>query len=61
MYFSKGASGDSKHTISQEEQRSFAQWINSHFAEDKDLSHLLPLNAEGSDMYEKIADGILLW
>ena len=31
----KGAIPDdgSKHTISKEEQRSFAQWINGHFAE----------------------------
>ena len=31
----KGAIADdgSKHTISKEEQRSFAQWINGHFAE----------------------------
>jgi len=60
---SQGAIADdgSKHTISKEEQRSFAQWINGHFAEDPDVSHLLPLSSiDGGDMYEKITDGILL-
>lgn len=49
-----------KHTVSVEEQRSFARWISGIFAKDSDLSHLLPLRADGGDMYAKMGDGLIL-
>ena len=47
--------------ISKEEQRSFASWINENLGDNKNLSHLLPLQADGDDLYSKCADGMLLW
>ena len=59
--FFQGIDGYSQSTIPKEEQRSFAQWINNQFKNDQDVSHHLPFNSEGSDMYDKLGDGILLW
>ena len=66
-----------KHTVLNEEQAAFADWINDNLDNDKDVEHKLKLNVRirakkkriwnlilsqdtGSDMYEKIDDGILL-
>ena len=49
-----------KHSVGHEEQAAFSDWINSNLVLDKDLSHLLPLSADGKDLYNKITDGILL-
>jgi len=43
-----------------EEQRSFARWLNRYLGDIGELSHLLPLADSGDDLYEKIGDGILL-
>ena len=43
------------------EAKYFAFWINDRFGEDEDISHLLPLKTDGSDLYEKIGDGIIFW
>uniref|UniRef100_A0A915IKL0 Calponin-homology (CH) domain-containing protein n=1 Tax=Romanomermis culicivorax TaxID=13658 RepID=A0A915IKL0_ROMCU len=48
------------HSIRNEEQVAFADWINSNLKEDKDLQHLLPLNQTGDDLYEKMVDGLIL-
>jgi len=48
------------HTVLDEEQAAFADWINDMLGEDEDVKHKLPLSVEGSDMYEKMDDGILL-
>lgn len=48
------------HSVRNEEQVAFADWINSNLREDKDLHHLLPLNQTGDDLYEKMADGLIL-
>jgi len=44
----------------EEEQVAFADWINDMFLKDTDVNHKLPLKKDGSDMYEKMDDGILL-
>jgi len=49
-----------KHTVLNEEQAAFADWINNNMDKDKDVAHKLKLNETGSDMYEKMDDGILL-
>ena len=41
-------------------QIAFSDWINSNLATDKDVQHLIPLSADGKDLYPKITDGILL-
>jgi len=43
-----------------EEQVAFSDWINNNLGADPDTKHLLPLNDTGSDMYEKVDDGIIL-
>jgi len=48
------------HSVRMEEQLAFSDWINSNLGHDKDLKHLLPIDAEGKKLYEKIQDGILL-
>lgn len=48
------------HSVRMEEQVAFSGWINSNLGHDKDLKHLLPIDAEGKQLYEKIKDGILL-
>jgi len=49
-----------KHTVLNEEQAAFADWINNNMDKDNDVVHKLKLNETGSDMYEKMDDGILL-
>ena len=44
-----------------EEQKSFARWLNYYLKDIGELSHLLPLAKSGDDLYEKIGDGILFW
>lgn len=48
------------HSVRMEEQLAFSDWINSNLILDKDLKHLLPIDAEGKALYQKIKDGILL-
>merc|ERR1711981_436723 len=51
----------SVHTVLvEEEQVAFADWINDMVLKDTDVNHKLPLKKDGSDMYEKMDDGILL-
>jgi len=54
-----GAMG-AQHMVLNEEQVAFSDWINNNLRDDKDVAHLLPLNEAGSDMYQKMDDGILL-
>ena len=61
MSFIVGEHGYSYHMILREEQRSFSNWINSNLGDMAELKHLLPLKNDGDDLYDKIADGILLW
>jgi len=48
------------HTVLDEEQAAFADWINDSLSGDEDVNHKLPMSQDGSDMYEKMDDGILL-
>lgn len=48
------------HSVRNEEQLAFSDWINSNLGHDMDLKHLLPIDPEGKQLYEKIKDGILL-
>merc|ERR1719391_410146 len=54
-----GAMG-AQHMVLNEEQVAFSDWINNNLGADPDTKHLLPLNDAGSDMYEKVDDGIIL-
>ena len=48
------------HTILTEEEIAFADWINHALAEDPDVAHKLKLAEDGSDMYAKMDDGVML-
>ena len=43
-----------------EEQAAFADWINNHLFKDEDLRHKMRLKEDGSDLYEKMDDGVIL-
>jgi len=49
-----------KHTVLNEEQAAFADWINDNLKNDKNVEHKLPLSESGGDLYEKMDDGIIL-
>jgi len=55
-----GVSEMGYHTVLEEEQAAFADWINDSLSDDQDVKDKLPLALNGSDMYEKMDDGILL-
>ena len=48
------------HSVRHEEQKAFSDWINTNLGSDKECRHLMPSSADGSDLYHKINDGILL-
>ncbi|GAV05161.1 hypothetical protein RvY_15333 [Ramazzottius varieornatus] len=48
------------HSIRFEEQIAFSDWINSNLGRDPDLKHLLPIDEEGTGLYDSVKDGILL-
>jgi len=48
------------HMVLHEEQAAFADWINNHLGHDPDIKHLLKLANDGSDIYEKMDDGVIL-
>jgi len=52
--------GHGYHTVLDEEQAAFADWINDTLGDDEDVKHKLPLAPNGSDMYQKMDDGVLL-
>merc|ERR1712179_237036 len=57
----RGSSIMSVHTINQQaEQVAFSDWINDMFTKDPDVKHLLPLKADGSNMYQMMDDGIIV-
>ncbi|XP_014216882.1 plastin-1 [Copidosoma floridanum] len=57
---STASSEGTTHSVRLEEQLAFSDWINTNLAHDKDLKHLLPIDAEGKTLYDKFKDGILL-
>lgn len=58
---SEASNEGTTHSVRLEEQLAFSDWINSNLGHDPDLRHLLPIDTEGKALYEKVADGILLW
>jgi len=58
---SDASSEGTTHSVRLEEQLAFSDWINSNLSNDPDLKHLLPIECEGKNLYEKVVDGILLW
>lgn len=57
---SEASSEGTTHSVRHEEQAAFSDWINTNLTSDNDLGHLLPLSADGKDLYNKVTDGILL-
>lgn len=49
-----------RHSVANEEQVAFSNWINGNFADDPDCKKYLPINPETDDLYTKCGDGILL-
>lgn len=58
---SEASSEGTTHSVRLEEQLAFSDWINTNLSHDPDLKHLLPIDAEGKTLYDKVKDGILLW
>jgi len=57
---SEASSEGTTHSVRQEEKVAFANWINSNLSHDQDLKHLLPIDINGADLFDKVKDGILL-
>ncbi|XP_026286397.1 plastin-2 [Frankliniella occidentalis] len=57
---SEASSEGTTHSVRLEEQLAFSDWINSNLCHDPDLKHLLPIDAEGKALYDRVKDGILL-
>ncbi|KAL7304868.1 hypothetical protein TKK_0002674 [Trichogramma kaykai] len=57
---SAASSVGTTHSVRLEEQLAFSDWINSNLSRDPDLKHLLPLDPEGRQLYERVRDGVLL-
>ncbi|XP_045464700.1 plastin-2 [Harmonia axyridis] len=57
---SEASNEGTTHSVRVEEQFAFSDWINSNLRNDADLKNLLPIDPEGTNLYEKIKDGILL-
>jgi len=49
-----------QHMILHEEEMAFADWMNHTLADDPDVAYKLKLAEDGSDMYEKMDDGVML-
>ncbi|XP_048486783.1 plastin-3 isoform X3 [Plutella xylostella] len=57
---SEASSDGTTHSVRMEEQMAFSGWINSNLELDPDLRHLLPIDPEGKQLYEKLKDGLIL-
>ena len=57
---SDSSAAGTTHSVRLEEQLAFSDWINSNLLRDQDLKHLLPIDPEGKQLYDKIKDGTLL-
>ncbi|XP_015782062.1 plastin-2 [Tetranychus urticae] len=57
---SAASSAGTTHSVRQEEQVAFSDWINTNLKNDPDLKHVLPIDPEGRELYEKVKDGTLL-
>ncbi|VDO84412.1 unnamed protein product [Schistosoma curassoni] len=52
---------DTLHSVSEEEQVGFSSWIERNLLDDPECKRYLPFKSDGSDLYDKCTDGILLW
>ncbi|XP_059058302.1 plastin-2 isoform X1 [Achroia grisella] len=57
---SEASSDGTTHSVRLEEQIAFSGWINSNLEHDPDLKHLLPIDPEGKQLYERLKDGLIL-
>ncbi|XP_044741174.1 plastin-2 [Chrysoperla carnea] len=57
---SDASSEGTTHSVRLEEQLAFSDWINTNLSGDQDLKHLLPIDNEGKQLYDKLKDGIML-
>ncbi|CAH8584096.1 unnamed protein product [Schistosoma bovis] len=51
---------DTLHSVSEEEQVGFSSWIERNLLDDPECKRYLPFKSDGSDLYDKCTDGILL-
>ncbi|ESO12477.1 hypothetical protein HELRODRAFT_105374 [Helobdella robusta] len=47
------------HTVRNEEQVAFANWINKNFGEDPECKKYLPINPDNNELFTKCNDGVL--
>ncbi|KAF4533448.1 hypothetical protein B566_EDAN001174 [Ephemera danica] len=57
---SDASSEGTTHSVRLEEQLAFSGWINSNLGHDPDLRHLLAIDNEGKELFDKVKDGIML-
>lgn len=57
---SEASTEGTTHSVRIEEQVAFSDWINSNLGRDSDLHHLLPIDGDGKELYDRVKDGILL-
>ncbi|CAH8852727.1 unnamed protein product [Trichobilharzia szidati] len=51
---------DTLHSVSEEEQVGFSSWIERNLRDDPECKCYFPFQPDGSDLYEKCKDGIIL-
>lgn len=56
----QGAAGG-QHAYTQEEKEAFVEHINSTLGDDPDIKHLMPIDKQSEELFEKVKDGVLLW
>ncbi|XP_014666358.1 PREDICTED: plastin-1-like [Priapulus caudatus] len=57
---SQASAEGTTHSVRHEEEVAFSDWINTNLGHDRDVGHLLPIDADGKSLYAKVNDGILL-
>ncbi|KAM8834452.1 plastin-3-like [Synchiropus picturatus] len=54
------SSEGTQHSFSEEERFAFVNWINMALAADPDCQHVLPMDPNSEDLFNKVCDGIVL-
>lgn len=49
------------HSFAEEEKLAFVDWINFQLENDTDLSKILPIPEEGTELFSAVKDGLILW
>ena len=59
---SVGGEGESKHSFTEREKKAYVDYINSSLGQELDLTtaKILPINPEGDNLFDTIANGYLL-